>query len=780
VRQIFRPSRHSSIGIVDFGRAAPSAPPPPGTVSLFGRGFAAASGRLNTGFVWGPLRIGGGGLINGIMIAPDGTKVCRCDSFGAYIRSAGQSNWRQLCTPSSLPASALALFSAAGVGECQIAPSNSQVLYLWYGQINSGNNAFVFVSTDQGTTWVQTTFSHSYSFIGNNRFFGPKGAVDPANPDVLFLMPDAGGLYFTTNGTSGGSSTFTQVSTSQVPVNTSSGVVVFDPSSGTTGGQTNRIYCASAGNGLYAQLTPGGGFALVTNSFTNILRGCCSSDGVGYFVNNQATLIKVTWSGSTPTVTNITPAGLTVQVAVPDPNNLGTVIALSGSGSGGYAVSTNYGASWSAINTSAHYTYDTTVAPYLNSSSTFPGNLEINDAQADPSVNPSTIYFSGWQAVWSTALPLAASGSHQLMTADCLGIEQLAADAIVCVPGHGVLCCAQDWCLLQVTNPGIDPNGTPPSTQNWDQTYQLNAAWHADYCPGTPTFQVVVAGYENAPYGQDCAYSTNGGSTWTKFSAQPANAAAGGSIACDATSTSNILIAQSGSSGKLYYTTNQGSTWTAPAGLPTSGWGFSSYPAPRRICCADRVNSGTFYAWNYSNGMYVTTNSFSSWTNYNNYGGSSSPSTMDTSQAYAHLKSVPGQAGNLFFSCFGGGPGSPSSFPNTNYRFWRSTNGGQTWSMLGSGTSQGSIAEVLCFGFGAAQPGQTYPAIYFIGYMYLSGAWTPGTYASYDNASTWTTIGGFYPDGFTDLAMDLDGDMNNFGVVYIAKDGSSFGTRQPV
>src|SRR5260221_674975 len=77
-------------------------------------------------FPFQPLRVGGGGFITGIDIAPDGTKVCRCDSFGAYIYQGGK--WQQLCTTSRLPVSAQGALTPSGVYELRIAPSNSQVL----------------------------------------------------------------------------------------------------------------------------------------------------------------------------------------------------------------------------------------------------------------------------------------------------------------------------------------------------------------------------------------------------------------------------------------------------------------------------------------------------------------------------------------------------------------------------------------------------------------------------------------------------------------------------
>jgi hypothetical protein len=91
-----------------------------------------------------------------------------------------------------------------------------------------------------------------------------------------------------------------------------------------------------------------------------------------------------------------------------------------------------------------------------------------------------------------------------------------------------------------------------------------------------------------------------------------------------------------------------------------------------------------------------------------------------------HLRSVPGQAGHLFFT-----PGDGSlSFTGQPSR---STNGGVTWT-TGLTTNGGqAITNVSDFGFGKAATGKTYPAIYFWGQV-NGGAY--GLYRSDDNLVT--------------------------------------------
>ena len=92
------------------------------------------------------------------------------------------------------------------------------------------------------------------------------------------------------------------------------------------------------------------------------------------------------------------------------------------------------------------------------------------------------------------------------------------------------------------------------------------------------------------------------------------------------------------------------------------------------------------------------------------------------------LMSVPGEAGNVFYT---GGPQGVISATPAAEPFYRSTNGGATW------TAIPNVLDVFYFGFGAAAPGQSYPAIYIVGYVNnVYGVWQ-----STNNAQSWTNIG---------------------------------------
>ena len=137
------------------------------------------------------------GYVRGIDIAPNGTMVARTDTYGAYLWNGTE--WVQLVTSTSMPAAFVAANvdsgnTGQGVYEIQIADSNTQIFYMMY-------DGYVFKSTNQGTTWTQTSFAQ-VSANPNDTFaqYGQKMAVDPNNPNIVYVGTPLNGLFVTTNG----------------------------------------------------------------------------------------------------------------------------------------------------------------------------------------------------------------------------------------------------------------------------------------------------------------------------------------------------------------------------------------------------------------------------------------------------------------------------------------------------------------------------------------------------------------------------------------------------
>src|SRR6516165_7901041 len=190
---------------------------------------------------WQALPIGAGGFLTGLSIAQDGTMVVRTDTYGAYIWNGTQ--WQQLITATSMPAAFVTPnLDNQGVIEIQIAPSNSNILYMFF-------EGYVFRSTNKGATWTQTSFAPTGDTASDATYKldGQKMAVDPNNPNVVYVGTTKNGLFVTTNG----GSSWQSVSAVPLSLPDSSGDnpgfsgIVFDPALGITGGITNTIFAAS-------------------------------------------------------------------------------------------------------------------------------------------------------------------------------------------------------------------------------------------------------------------------------------------------------------------------------------------------------------------------------------------------------------------------------------------------------------------------------------------------------------------------------------------------------
>jgi hypothetical protein len=280
--------------------------------------------------------------------------------------------------------------------------------------------------------------------------------------------------------------------------------------------------------------------------------------------------------------------------------------------------------------------------------------------------------------------------------------------------------------------------------------------WSLDYASSDPSFIVGLSDWNNEQTG----YSTNGGATWTYFATAPATGLQGGTIA--ASTPQNIIWAPAGGR-QPYYTLNQGSTWTGitlPGVSSWNGFDFAYYLAQRSVT-ADRVNANTFYLYFGGHGVFQTTNGGATWNNV--YAGNNG--YIESNSSYSGwnsmLSSVPGNTGHLFYAS---GPqnGSTGTSP-VNNPLYRSTNGGATW------TAVANVLAVSCFGFGAAAPGQSYPAIYIVGYV--KGVF--GIWQSVNNAATWTNIG-TYPVGGLDWITAISGDPNSYGTVYVGTHGGGY------
>jgi hypothetical protein len=651
--------------------------------------------------------------------------------------------WMELVNSSSMPAALIAANPVSlgqGVYEIQVASSNTSIMYMLF-------DGYVFRSSNRGTTWTQTAFSQDTAGTNPNDGYGQvaqKMAVDPNNPNIVYVGTEDHGLSVTTNGGSSWSAV------SGVPTGTTAGIsaILFYPGGGAVGGVTQVIYACSNSHGVYVSTNGGASWTATAGGPTTVSDAAIDTSGNYYAVSGQGL-----WKYSGGKWAELYTDNNSIQAVAVNPFNQSEVVAVRPSG--WVNVSYNGGSTWSGANYATSLV--STDIPWLASGNTSNQGpfLDTGGASFSPLTNGQLIISAG-TGVWKMNVPSSGvTATTPLVWTDMsVGIEQLVANEILVPPvaGSSPILASWDRPFFKITNPNAYP-----ATYGPVQSDVIAAGWSLDYASSNPSFVVGIA----EPGGtEESGYSTDGGSTWTYFASAPASGLNGGTIA--ASTPQNIIWAPAGQR-QPYYTLNQGASWTGITLPGVSSWtGFDwAYYLDQRSVTADRVNANTFYLYLPGRGVFQTSNGGVTWVNVYSVNNGHIESNASYAGFNSTLSSVPGKAGQLFYTS-GPQSGSTATSPADN-PLYRSTNGGAAW------TAVPNVLAVSCFGFGAAAPGQSYPAIYIVGYVNnVFGIWQ-----SVDNATTWTNIG-TYPIGELDGITTISGDPNNYGEVYVGFAGGGY------
>lgn len=688
---------------------------------------AQTSPHVVSPFTWKPLAIGAGGQLTGIDIAPDGTKVVKADVFGAYIWNVTTRRWDQLVTASSGMADA----GAYGVWEIRIAPSLTTRLFMIYGD-------GLFRSDDRGRSWVKTPFKEisGADANGDGKFANQKMAVDPFNPDIVYVGTPSNGVWRTFDA----GATWQQIREIPPGTNPGSAGIVFDPHSGKTNGRTNTIYVPSFGQGVWRSTDAGATWAQIASASlggpTKVWTAQIGLDHI-YWCSEHQQVWKYDGKDWTKIIRPANGHIIEANAVVVDPNQAGRVIFLTENAKSGMETlddgASMVGDVWYPTYPASGIQQEATDIPWLQGSDT--RYFTLGDAKMDPT--DGRLYIAEGIGVWWADWP--KTYSPFVYHSQSLGIEELVANDILAPPGGRPITASWDRPFFYSDNPDKFPSKYGPI----DGAFA--GGWGLDYASSDPSFIVGVANWGATDIS---GYSTDGGQTWTQFAAKPPWRLGG----CIAAATPLNFVWVSGNNGLPYYTKDGGKTWKLAEGLPTDGWIFSAY-LKRRIVVADRVQIGTFYIYNFGHGLYKSTDGGAHWSLV--YWGEISPSS-----AYnARLRATPGRVGHLWFTA----GGQTTKHPFSRGYFKRSTDGGETWWEVPH------VREVLDFGFGKPTTLDGYPVIYIAG-------WVDGVYGiwrSEDAAGSWTKIGQ-YPNDNIDTITAVNGDMNRYGTAYVGFNGSGF------
>lgn len=726
---------------------------------------------------WNTVKLGGGGFTNHIDIAADGTKVCRNDTYGAHAMLPGQTTWFPLAVYSKFPANSPGLAPSAQVVanrccyEIRVAPSNTSVFYMYLG-------SYVYVSTNAGASWNATGFApvsaNADAANQNYENVGFHMAVDPANANICYVGTPSSGVFVTSNA----GASFAAVSA--IPNASSPGnCIAFNPSGGANvvGGVTQEIYVTSYGHGVYRSGNGGSTWAAVSTSITTACGCCVGMDGKVY-VPDGANL-NIYTGGASGTWSKYTPTNAPISACAVNPNNASEVVVIDNIG---YTIcSFNGGSTWSPQQITTVKSSPT--VPWLANDSDWVLGTAAGAAGGcifDPSQSNVLYIGTGVGPVYMT--PDSTSTAH--WTFQVAGIEQMVAKWAFSPPGGNMMLTAMDRAIWSIADPSIYPVGY--GTRYNVGSKVIMEGYAGDYATGTPSTIACIS--ENWGVTQASAYSTNGGgsgttlgnpSNWTLMNVSSITDLSGGTgagcIACGSATNWAWAICRGG----IWVTQNAGASWTKPAisGVAASGdagWDDQQY-FDRHIIAADRVNTGTFYAWlGYTTGgggstlgIYISTNGGVTWTRQ--FTGEFDLIAGGHNSAYnATLRSVPGQAGNFFFTS--GQGANAGTLP-----FHRGVWNGTTLTL----STVANVTNVFSFGFGAPTPGgDGYPAIYIYGQV--SGVWGVWRCDNFLTAQTWTQLlnndgsSSIWPMGSFDQVNIVEGDMNNYGRCYVGFAGSSY------
>jgi xyloglucan-specific exo-beta-1,4-glucanase len=241
-----------------------------------------------------------------------------------------------------------------------------------------------------------------------------------------------------------------------------------------------------------------------------------------------------------------------------------------------------------------------------------------------------------------------------------------------------------------------------------------------DYAELLPSYMFRVG--QGSSTLKSAGYSTNGGTSWTPVTAQPAGVVKGEGT-CAVNSTGKRIVWSPGDAA-VSYTINNGKTWAASTGIPA-----------RAIVESDRVNENKFYAF-YNGTFYVSTN-----------GGASFTVAATGLPAEAQFKAVPGREGHIWLATL-------------EFGLYRSVNSGATFTKLTN------VDEADNIGFGKAATGQNYMAIYSSAKV----GGVRGIYRSDNEGATWVRVNDDqHQYGWTGKA--ITGDPRVYGRVYVATNG---------
>lgn len=674
---------------------------------------------------WGTVRAGGGGAITSITAHPKVPNLyfMTTDVGTPYRWNSTTQSWEGMFY--NFPAS---YWGKPASGNVAFAPNDAtgQILYATIGGAYASGT--VMKSTDRGETWVDCNQSIDVQ-PNSDQKFGQRINVDPINNDIVIVTTRP--LTGTDKSISGTFRTKDGGATWEKLGNLCGAFVVFDVSGGAENGATKRVYIGCA-DGVYVSNDGGNNFSIMTGSPANSWRAAIHEDGTLY-ITHYKSVSKwdgTSWISITPPENNIYS-----PVSVNPKNSQQVIVGINNSGSPysfSQFLSNNGGTTWKQI----FPVGDLTEVPW------FPGGIGsgLKCFCWDP-FDENMVWFGDWYHPYQTTN--IWSGTNVSWKARAKGEEEIVTLGNILAPPSGdniVHTCAADiggWDHKSLTEPpavGMVGNNLFPYSATLGGTINMTGVAVQET---NPNF-IARVGRARADGPGYCGYSTDGGTTYTKWTC-PSDAK-GGRIAVSADTTTMVWVTHG---GPCYRSTNLGVNWvqitTLPSNIIVGANSFAS--GPTFPLAADKVNGNKFYV--YSAGkFYVSTDRGATFTQ---------TATLSTSYITNPLvvETNPAVEGDIWIAM-------------NMYGLVHSTNSGTSFTKLSN------VQYAYSVTIGKASPtSPTVPAIYVYGTV---NNIANGLFRSNDNGVTWTLISSPIRTGLKFLSMSAD--RRVYGRVYFGTLGN--------